>query len=213
MKKVIGLTGKYCAGKNYIASLLEKQGLPVLDIDTLGHRALETEKDAVCAEFGIDIKDITDKINRSLLGKKVFGNPKKLAKLEAIIHPVVNRLTEQWVSEQKGSCVINAALLHKSSVFNKLDFIILVNAPFISRIRRARHRDKLPWTDIPGRFSSQKDFYPQYFSGKADIYRVENPGFSMKQGVSLKPGYSSVRRTELELKRRINEILKKEGIL
>jgi dephospho-CoA kinase len=38
---IIGLTGKYCAGKNYIAVLLEARGLPVLDVDKLGYQTLE----------------------------------------------------------------------------------------------------------------------------------------------------------------------------
>jgi dephospho-CoA kinase len=209
MKKIIGLTGMYCAGKNYVALLLEQRGLPALDLDALGHTALETEKDAVAARFGSDIINPDGTINRRLLGKKVFGNPDELAALEAIVHPVVNRMTEQWISEQSGNCVINAALLHKSSVFNSLDFIILVNAPLPTRLRRARRRDGLSCAALLGRFARQKDFYPQYLSGNADIYKVENSGFCIKSGVS-----TPVRqRAHEKLKCRIDEILINEGIL
>ena len=176
-KKLIGLTGAYCAGKNLACALLEKRGLPVLDVDTLGHEALEIKKEAVFDRFGQDLKNADGTVNRWLLGRKVFGNPSELAALEAIVHPVVNRLTEDWVKQQNGSCAVNAALLHKSSVFTRLDFIILIEAPFITRLLRARRRDKLPWRVLLRRFASQKDFYPQYLSAKADIYKVENSGF------------------------------------
>ena len=211
MKKIIGLTGTYCAGKNHIAAILEQRGLTVIDIDLLGHRALETEKNTVCARFGEDIKNSDGMIDRRLLGQKVFGNPAELAALEAIIHPVVDILTEKWLSAHCdcGNCVINAALLHKSSVFKRLDFIILVSAPFFTRLRRARHRDRLSGVNLLARFARQRGFYPQYLSGKADIYRVGNPGFAIEPGI-LSPAQ---RRLNAKLESRIDEILKKEGIL
>jgi dephospho-CoA kinase len=208
MKKIIGLTGPYCVGKSHTALLLEQRGLPVLDIDALGHKALEAEKKAVAGQFGADIFNSGGAIDRRLLGKKVFGDPEKLAVLEAIVHPVVNRMTEQWVSGQEGNCVIHAALLHKSSVFNRLAFLILVDAPLVTRLLRARRRDRLSWADLRDRLSRQLDFYPQYLAGKADIYRVENPGFCLKPGVSSR----AVRRLQAKLAERIDEILTKEGI-
>lgn len=186
---LIGLTGTYCSGKNYIAALLEGRGLPVLDADKLGYLALETEKEAVFAQFGHDLKRADGSLDRRLLGQRTFGKPEKLASLEAIVHPPVDRLVSEWI-EKKGDraacCVINAALLHRSAVFKKLNRIILVTAPFFTRILRARRRDKLSWTEILQRFASQKDFYPQYLSINAEIYRVENPGLSGTQSLSKK---------------------------
>ena len=54
-KKIIGLTGTYCAGKNHVAGLLEKRGLAVLDVDKLGHQAIAEEKEAIVARFGAGI--------------------------------------------------------------------------------------------------------------------------------------------------------------
>ncbi|MDR2966219.1 MAG: dephospho-CoA kinase [Treponema sp.] len=181
---LIGLTGKYCAGKNYTASLLEKRGLSILDVDKLGYRALEAEKEAVFALFGSDIKHPDGSLDRRLLGKKVFGNPQKLAALEDIVHPAANRLTEEWIKEASGTeLVINAALLHRSSVFNRLDKIIIVKAPFLTRLFRARRRDKLPWVSIFKRFASQKDFDSQYLAVNAEIYIVENSNNKLKHQI------------------------------
>jgi len=174
---LIGLTGTYCAGKNYAASLLEKRGLPVLDVDKLGYQVLETEKETIFAKFGADLRKTDGSLDRRLLGQRVFGQPEKLAALENIVHPPVNRLTEEWITAQGGHCVINAALLHRSSVFNRLDRIILVTAPFLTRLLRARRRDRLSWSAILRRFASQRNFNSQYLAKNAEIYRVENPGF------------------------------------
>jgi len=187
---LIGLTGKYCAGKNHIASILEKKGFPVLDVDKLGYQALETEKTAIFAQFGSDLQKPDGSLDRRLLGQRVFGNPEKLKLLESIVHPPVNRLTAEWTANNKDkNCVINAALLHKSEVFGKLDLIILVTSPFLTRFLRAKRRDRLSWSDILRRFSSQKDFNYQYLSANAEIKRVGNPGLSGSRKLQQKLEY------------------------
>ena len=202
-KKIIGLTGRYCAGKNHVALLLEQRGLPVMDADKLGHRVIEAERDSILARFGKDILGADSLIDRKLLGAKVFGKPAELAALEEIIHPAVNRETLDWIESLKEkACVINAALLHRSSVFKTMDAIIIVEAPLYVRLLRAKKRDRLPWAVLLQRFQSQNDFMSQYFKEKTDIYRVENPGLFSFRSRSL--------RTRLE--NRINEILSLRGI-
>jgi len=203
---IIGLTGTYCAGKNYIASILESKGLPVLDVDKMGHQVLESEKKEIFTKFGFDLQKADGSLDRQLLGQRVFGKPEKLSALEAIIHPAVNQLTEEWIISQNGNCVINAALLHRSSVFEKLECIILVTAPVITRLIRAKRRDRLSWITLLKRFNSQKGFNTQYLSKKAEIYRVGNFGLPCNSGCTGKPGKSS----SSKLENRIEKIL--EGI-
>ncbi|MDR2054204.1 MAG: dephospho-CoA kinase [Treponema sp.] len=176
--KIIGLTGMYCAGKNHVARLLEKRGIPALDVDKLGHAALEQERDAILRRFGPGVLGDGGVIDRKKLGALVFGKSRELAALEAIVHPAANRLTEQWINEREGqNLVINAALLHRSSVFERLDAIILVTAPWFARLIRARRRDHLPWREIFRRFYSQRDFMSQYLRKNTDIHIVGNGPF------------------------------------
>jgi dephospho-CoA kinase len=178
--RIIGLTGMYCAGKNYIAALLEARGIPVLDVDKLGHEALNLEKDAVIERFGPAVLGDDGAVDRRHLGSLVFGKREALAALEGIVHPAANRLTAEWIAAQGGgACVINAALLHRSSAFDHLDGIILVKAAWIIRLIRARKRDKLPWTQLLRRFNSQKKFITQYFKKETDRYIVYNNGISL----------------------------------
>ena len=205
-KKVIGLTGLYCAGKNHVGLLLEQRGIPVLDVDKLGYRVIETVKERLLTRFGMDILDSGGAVDRKLLGAKVYGKPAELAALEDIIHPAVNRETLDWIkAREEKVCVINAALLHRSSAFASLDAIILVEAPFFIRLLRARKRDGLPWTAIFKRFMSQSKFYAQYFEGKTDIYRVSNPSGCPNSGAG-----TGFKRKKPE--NRIDEILSLLGI-
>jgi dephospho-CoA kinase len=200
-RKLIGLTGMYCAGKNYVAGMLEERGLPVLDVDKLGHEVIETEKDAIVKRFGPSIQREDGTIDRRFLGALVFGKPAELAALEGIVHPAANRMTEEWIARQGGkSCVINAALLHRSVAFKKLDYILIVKAPLITRLFRARKRDGLPWRVLLARFKSQREFNAQYSRENADIYNVFNSGYALVAGICGK-----------HLENRIDSILIKTG--
>jgi len=199
---LIGLTGKYCAGKNYVAAILEKHGLPVLDVDKLGHIALEEKKDEVFSRFGNEVRNQDGSVNRRLLGKMVFGKKDAITALEAIVHPQADRMTLEWIASQKGkSCVINAALLHRMGVFGQIKCILIVDAPFLTRLLRAKRRDRLSWPSIFRIIMRQKRFSLQYLDGNADIYIVENLGTK-----GFLPG-SADNKTKLE--RQINEILSK----
>jgi dephospho-CoA kinase len=200
---ILGLTGIYCAGKNYIASLLEKRGFPVLDVDKLGHKAIEARREVILNRFGREILGEDGAIDRRLLGARVFGKPTELASLEAIVHPAANRMTQEWIEAQGGKpCVVNAALLHRSAAYKDLDLVILVEAPWLTRLLRARKRDRLPLKVLAERFKSQKDFISQYFSKNTDIYRVENRGYF---------SFGAQKREE-KLERRIDEILSPLGL-
>ena len=206
---IIGLSGNYCAGKNYIADLLKERSFPVLDVDKLGHEVIKTEKEGLVKRFGEDILGPDGLIDRKRLGAKVFGKPKELAALEEIIHPAVNRETLSWINNQKVKvCFINAALLHRSSAYELLDAIILVEAPFPVRLCRAKRRDHLPLVLILKRFWSQRKFYSQLLKKKTDIYRVSNPSGCVNSG--LFTGRETSLRNKLE--KRLDEILSLVGI-
>jgi dephospho-CoA kinase len=111
---LIGLTGIYCAGKNHVAALLEKRGLAVVDVDKLGHIAIENQKEAIILRFGEDVLSGEGTVNRRLLGATVFGKEEEMVALQGIVHPEANRLTQEWITAQNGKpCVINAAGIHK----------------------------------------------------------------------------------------------------
>jgi dephospho-CoA kinase len=201
---LIGLTGRYCAGKNHVAAILAARGFQVLDVDKLGHRAIEEERDAIIARFGTGILRADGAIDRKKLGELVFPNPSELAALEAIVHPAANRLIEQWAAERSGAdLVINAALLHRSTLLSRFDCILMVVAPMPTRFLRAMRRDKLPVSAVIKRFRSQKNFETQYCENKTDIYIVRNKGIF---------GPCAATRSRA-LERRIDSILTRIGMV
>jgi len=212
---VIGLTGACCAGKNQVAALLEARGIPALDLDKVGHEVLETEKAALTARFGEDILGPGGRVDRKRLGEKVFGEARRgeLAALEAIVHPAVDRAAARWVAERGGrACVVHAALLHRAAIFSALDALIVVEAPFLTRLLRARRRDRLPWGVILRRWGSQRSFTAQYFSRGVDTYRVRNGGFFALPGAGASGAGPGGPPRGGTLERQIDEILSQVGV-
>jgi len=76
-----------------------------------------------------------------------------------------------------------------------LDALIIVEAPFVTRLLRARQRDRLSWGALLRRVRSQRAFRSQYLGSRADIYIVKNRGG----------------RWERDLERQIDKILSREG--
>lgn len=175
---VIGISGKYCAGKNKLAGLLEKRGFNIIDVDRVGHEALESVRGKVIDRFGRTILDDRGRINRSALGKIVFKDKEALRDLEAIVHPwmvdKIKTLVKQ--SRDKGPVVINAALLFKMGLHELCDFIFWVDASFFSRIKRARKRDHLSFLQIIRRIFTQLKLTAQHSFLDVDMYKVRNSG-------------------------------------
>ena len=108
---VIGVSGKYCSGKDTAVRFLGEEGFREIDVDRIGHGVLEELKEEIAAEFGSSILDARKNVDRGKLGSVVFADRAKLSKLESIVHPLmVDRVKEQMGGEKTA---INAAVLFR----------------------------------------------------------------------------------------------------
>ena len=179
---VIGLTGRYCAGKNHVASNFEHRGIPVLDVDKLGHDAIKTSRDALLECFGIGIVGQSGEIDRKRLGTIVFSDSEQLAKLEAIVHPKMVetciRLLEDYRMQGYGCVVLNAALLHRMKLDVLCDAICYVSSPVCLRFVRGIRRDSVTIRSFLRIERSQKDIGVKDLRGAATIHVLRNWGRS-----------------------------------
>ncbi len=186
---VIGITGKYCAGKNRVAEILARRGFTVVDVDRLGHDALVFERDAVVARFGAGVLTPEGRIDRRRLGALVFADVKERAALEAIVHPVmvaaVERLVGRRMDKRRGTgesdrangrFAVNAALLFPMGLHRLCDLVLYVSASLPVRIWRALRRDRLSLLQVARRIWSQRQLSPQSFPESVDIEVVRNSG-------------------------------------
>lgn len=114
----VGLTGGAGAGKSTVAGLLSREGIPVLNADTLAHSLYVPGSDVVsrlAEAFGPDVLDSGGGVDRAALGAHVFGFPDRLVTLNAIVHPVLVAVLEERMDdlERSGAWVgvLEAALL------------------------------------------------------------------------------------------------------
>ena len=178
---VIGVAGKYCAGKNTVVDLLERHGYSSIDVDSLGHRALDKEKNGIVHTFGTSVLDNEGNVDRKKLGRMVFGNTRALEKLERIVHPRMAEMVRTIINEKNRSkVVINAALLFHMGLDSECDLIFWVKAPLPVRIKRAMKRDSLSLIEAVKRFWSQRKLTPQSSGKGAEIYYVQNSGNKRK---------------------------------
>lgn len=174
---VVGVTGKYCAGKNLVSEILTGIGFRSIDVDRLGHRALEERKAEIIAAFGDAILGSAGEVDRRRLGEIVFSDKRALMRLEGITHPaMVSAVSEEIRASATEDFAINAAILFHMGLHTLCDRVLWVEAPLLARVRRALQRDDLALIQVAKRIWSQRKLSSQPFRNLVDTYNVRNSG-------------------------------------
>ena len=136
---VIGLTGSIAMGKTTAAKRFIARNIPVFDADAQVHELYEGEAVApIEAAFPGVTTD--GKVNRARLGEMLGNDAKALARLEAIVHPMVRARREAFLRDnaRKGAemAVLEIPLLFETGSEKDVDVTIVVTAP--EAVQRAR---------------------------------------------------------------------------
>lgn len=144
MKKLF-VIGGMGAGKSTASRALAAQGLPVIDLDKVGHEILtwETVKEELREAFGDDIFDDAGEVKRRALAAKAFLSPADTRKLNRITMPRIEEQYTNKLSELEAEG--NKAVVVEYSVFKNremslaytADVVIAVLASIDKRIERA----------------------------------------------------------------------------
>ena len=141
---IIGLTGYAGSGKSTAAKMLAERGAEVIDADRLGHAALADPvvMASLRAHFGDGVFTADGAaIDRGRLGAAVFASPKDLAFLESLSHPwIAARVAERCRAAAAPLVVVDAALLKVLKLDAALERVLLISAPFATRLSRVRAR-------------------------------------------------------------------------
>ena len=144
MTKIIGLTGGIGSGKTTVANYFKSFGIPIYIADDEARKIMKSADiiEAIKNSFGDAIFE-NEILNRDKLAKIVFNNPKKLEKLNNIVHPAVKNHFEQWLMQNQSApyVIYEAAILFESGRYKDCDLIVTVVAPMESRIERVIKRD------------------------------------------------------------------------
>ena len=154
----VGITGGIGSGKTTVARIFEVLGIPVYYADDAARRIMnedETLKQQVIKNFG-ENSYVEGKLNREYLASIVFQDKKKLAVLNALVHPATIRNSNLWMKKQTTPYAIReAALIFESGVQGQLDYVIGVSAPVELRIERSMQRDRITRAQVLERMDRQ----------------------------------------------------------
>ena len=136
---VIGLTGSLGMGKTTTSRFFAEAGVPVYDADATVHRLYAGEAVALIeaafpgtsGEHGVD---------RVKLAQAVLGDAAALARLEAIVHPLVRREELHFLEAARKAgarvAVLDIPLLFETGGDRRVDAVVVVSAP--ADMQRAR---------------------------------------------------------------------------
>jgi dephospho-CoA kinase len=151
--KVLGLTGGIGMGKSTAATAFRRAHIPVFDADAAVHRMQARGGRAVRAieaAFPGTVRD--GAVDRVALRHAVLGKPDALARLERILHPMVEREEREFVARARrhGSraVVLDIPLLFETHGDRRVDHVIVVTASPSVQIQRIRRRRGMSEADI-----------------------------------------------------------------
>ncbi len=138
---VLGLTGSIGMGKSTTSTMFQAEGVPVYDSDAAVHALYATGGAAVApVEAAFPGVVVNGAIDRAKLSAQVVGNSEALAKLEAIVHPLVGAhrigFFETAQAEGHEIVVLDIPLLFETGGEKKVDKVVVVSAP--ADVQRAR---------------------------------------------------------------------------
>lgn len=158
---ILGVTGGIGSGKSTVCSVFNIMGVPVYDSDFRARLLTDGNSDVknrVVALFGNDVYTVRG-LDRKKVGEMVFQQPELLAKLNAIIHPVVADDFLKWKLEHSNNSLLikEAAILFESGAYKAVDKTLLIVAPVELRINRVMKRDSISREHVLNRISNQWD--------------------------------------------------------
>lgn len=142
--RIVGLTGSIAMGKSTATGFLARAGIPVFSADAQVHTLLGPRGLAVGpVAMSFPEAATANGIDRAALGRAVFGNPKALAALEAILHPMVKsaraRFFRSAALRRRSIVAVEIPLLFETPQAEMFDMIVVVSAPeFLQRQRALR---------------------------------------------------------------------------
>ena len=142
----LGLTGSIGMGKTETAKMFVRLGIPMFDADAAVHALYEAGGAAV-GPVGKEFPGVVvdGAIDRQLLGQRVLSDPDAIARLEAIVHPLVGTARQQFLrgAADKGAdmVLLDIPLLFETGGEDSVDKILVVSAPADVQRRRVLARD------------------------------------------------------------------------
>jgi dephospho-CoA kinase len=151
--KVLGLTGGMGMGKSTAAAAFRRAHIPVFDADAAVHQLQARGGRAVrTIETAFPGTVWNGAVDRVALRHAVLGKRDALARLEHILHPLVEQEERAFVARARRhgrrAVVLDIPLLFETGGDRRVDRIVVVSAPRAVQMHRIRSRRRMDAADI-----------------------------------------------------------------
>jgi dephospho-CoA kinase len=145
---VLCLTGSLGMGKSTTARFFAEQGVPVHDSDAVVHALYEGEA-APAIERAFPGTTAAGKVDRSKLAAAVLNDKAALARLEAIVHPLVGAARDRFLADAHAAgaaaVLLDIPLLFEIGGEALCDAVVVVSAP--AEVQRTRALERPGMTE------------------------------------------------------------------
>lgn len=148
------------AGKSAVSARLADLGAVVIDSDRIAREVVEYGTGGlaqVVGVFGDTVLDVDGRLDRPALGRIVFGDPAALARLNAIVHPLVRARSAEIAATAGSEAVVvhDVPLLVENGMAAQFALVVVVRADLEDRISRMLGSRPLPEADLRARIAAQ----------------------------------------------------------
>lgn len=156
---LVGLTGGIAAGKSTVAGRLRARGALVVDADVLAREVLAPGAPGlaeVARVFGGELV-VDGSLDRAALGRIVFADPAARARLETIVHPVVQTRFAELVGAAPADAVVvhDVPLLVENHLTPRFHLVVVVHTPAAVRAGRLVRERGMARADAEARIAAQ----------------------------------------------------------
>jgi dephospho-CoA kinase len=161
---LVGLTGGVASGKSTVAALLADAGVPGVDTDRIAHELLDDREGPVYApvlrEFGPDILDGDQNIDRRALASVVFGDTGRRETLERLLHPAIEEIAMARTAALliRHACVVlEVPLLFEAGWEARVDMSVVVDCDPAVQVARFAQRTGATVEEARARVANQME--------------------------------------------------------
>ena len=159
----VGLTGGIGSGKSEVSKFFHKWGSFIFDADKEAKNIIDKNEKAqqeIIREFGSDVINIDNKIDKQKLARVAFQDEFHQLNLNSIIHPYVFKKIDETFDKIKLDnkhkiFVVDAALIYESGADTHMDYVIVVTSLLRYRTERVMSRQNITRDDFMKRVALQ----------------------------------------------------------
>ena len=139
----IAITGKIASGKSTASEVFLEHNYPVLSSDKVVEELYKTSELTSKIEKAFNLKFKDNKVDKDVLRNYLLTHPKDKRKLERMVHPLVEKEINNFLSTSKSPLrVVEVPLLFESNLDRYFDDIIVIDISKEKQDELISNRDK-----------------------------------------------------------------------